>query len=288
MLAVERKTMTLILSCLTNEYAIQVSDRRLTNPDGTLFDDNSNKAIFVNGNIIFGYTGLAFLDKGKTRTDEWLLNAFNNAYKTCPRASLTTTLEFIAKSATETVKRINTTPMLKRLALVGVGWGKLHGQDLKPIYVIVSNSHNPEGRWLSQALPKFSVLAFTPPSNLPVMLVSDGQPLKSELRKRVSRLLKRCVKKGLSPKSMTRVLVATVRNVASSNARVGRNLLVSSIPKNSVHIGSTKLIGQSPTSNHLTFMYVPEDKYSQVQYGPHVFHHGILITEIKVTSGLNS
>ncbi len=274
--------MTLILSCLTADYAIQVSDRRLTLPDGSLYDDHSNKAILVNGNIIFGYTGLAFFDNRKTRNDEWFLNALSEAHKAHPNVSLTTTAEFIANRATEEVSRMNITPKLKRLAFVGVGWGKPPEQEgLKPIYLIISNSHNSDGRWSSQAQPKFSVLVFTPPDDLPVMLVSDGQLLNSTLRKRVLRLLNKCVEKGLSPKTIAQILVATARNVASSNPAVGRNLLVNSIPKNSVRPGLLNLIGHLPMSHRQTFTYVPENTSLQVQYGPYVFHHGVLIKEIK-------
>ena len=268
--------MTLILSCLTANYAIQVSDRRLTLQDGLLYDDDSNKTILVNGNIVFGYTGLAFFDNGKTRTDEWFLNVLSEAYKAHPNVSLTTTAEFIANRATEEVSRINATPDRKRLAFVGVGWGKLVGQeDLKPIYVIISNFHNSDGRQLPQTQPEFSVSVFTPPDNLPVMLVPTGQLLNSELRKRVLRLLNKCAEKELSPKTIARILVATARNVASSNPLVGRNLLVSSIPKESVHPGLLNLIGHPPMKHRQTFTYVPENTSLHVQYGPNVFAFGI-------------
>jgi len=273
--------MTLILSCLTADYAIQVSDRRLTLPDGSLYDDHSNKAILVNGNIVFGYTGLAFFDR-KTRNDEWFLNALGEAYKAYPNASLTTTAEFIANRATQKIGGMSITPEIKRLAFVGVGWGKPLGQEgLKPIYVIISNFHNNNGRQMSQAQPKFSVSVFTPPDSLPVMLVSEGQLINSGLRKRVLRLLNKCIGKEVGPKTIARILVATARNVASSNLAVGRNLLVNSIPKNSARPGLFNLTGHLPMSHRQTFTYVPENTSLQVQYGPYVFHNGLCIKEIK-------
>jgi hypothetical protein len=65
--------MTLILNILTSNRIIQASDRRLTLPNGDIFDDEANKAIcVVCADAIFsiGYTGLAYF--GKKRTDEWL------------------------------------------------------------------------------------------------------------------------------------------------------------------------------------------------------------------------
>jgi len=53
--------MTLILSLATADFALQVSDRRLTQrrPDGTLdiLDENANKAVLVCHRAAFGYSG---------------------------------------------------------------------------------------------------------------------------------------------------------------------------------------------------------------------------------------
>jgi hypothetical protein len=67
--------MTLIITVATASRAVQASDRRLTRPDGSIFDDEANKAICVgcgDAHFCIGYTGLAFVD-GK-RTDEWLVD----------------------------------------------------------------------------------------------------------------------------------------------------------------------------------------------------------------------
>lgn len=278
--------MTLILSCLTSEYAIQVSDRRLVRSDGRILDDHSNKAILVNGHIIFGYTGLAYMDSGKTKNDEWFLNVLNEAHKVHPNASLTITAEYVAKCATDIVCQIKASAVLKRLAFVGIGWGRLTGKDeLCPIYVAISNMHDNNGKLLSQAQPDFSVLVFTPPDNMPVMLVSDGQLLSKEIRKKVLRSLKKCVENGVGPKTMARILVATVRNVASTNQMVGRNLLVNSIPKAAVHPGISNLIGSYPRPNNITFTYVPENTPIQVQYAPKVFAFGVSSSDIIVCRG---
>ena len=140
--------MTLILNCLTPDYAIQVSDRRLMLPNGATFDDHSNKAIFVNGHIVFSYTGLAFID-GQTRNDDWFLNALSEVYKEHPNVSLTTTSEYIAERATDSIRTVTVSLELKRLAFVGVGWAKLSSESdgqWIPIYIIISNAHNEDGQ----------------------------------------------------------------------------------------------------------------------------------------------
>ncbi|MHB1445928.1 MAG: SEC-C metal-binding domain-containing protein [Acidimicrobiales bacterium] len=65
--------MTLVVGAMCQDYAIQVSDRRLT-MDGRLADDESNKATVVvceNARLIVGFTGLA--SAGSFQTQEWLL-----------------------------------------------------------------------------------------------------------------------------------------------------------------------------------------------------------------------
>jgi hypothetical protein len=54
---------------------VQVSDRRLTMPDGTVVDERANKAICLwcqDAYVAIGYAGLACI--GAKPTDEWLLD----------------------------------------------------------------------------------------------------------------------------------------------------------------------------------------------------------------------
>ena len=70
------ESMTLILSFATANKVIQVSDRRLTKPDGSLYDDEANKVICVgcsDSYFAIGYSGLGTISTGK-RTDEWLVD----------------------------------------------------------------------------------------------------------------------------------------------------------------------------------------------------------------------
>ncbi len=70
--------MTLILALANSQQAMQLSDRRLTCTDGTVFDDSSNKAtvlVCANGRFAVGYTGLA--DYCSFRTQAWLLDSLS-------------------------------------------------------------------------------------------------------------------------------------------------------------------------------------------------------------------
>ena len=50
--------MTLIVSCITRDMAVQVSDRRVSVPSLGQVDDQANKAIFSCGQSAWAYTGL--------------------------------------------------------------------------------------------------------------------------------------------------------------------------------------------------------------------------------------
>ena len=112
--------MTLVLSCITPDYAIQVSDRRLTwvnGPNaGQVADDNRNKAVVVCNKLTFAYNGLAEI--GAARTDEWLLDVVG-------RVPLEQVLSTVGPEATAAFLGIRASSSVKRHAFVVVGWGIL-------------------------------------------------------------------------------------------------------------------------------------------------------------------
>ena len=69
---------TLILTLVDKNTIVQVSDRRVTKPDGEIHDDNANKAVCIGmsyAHFAVSYTGLAYIGRAKieNRTDYWLL-----------------------------------------------------------------------------------------------------------------------------------------------------------------------------------------------------------------------
>jgi hypothetical protein len=75
--------MTMVLNCMTPEFVVQVSDRRLTYPDGSVADDRANKAVMYCGHFFIGYTGLAVLGDPTlprgARTDWWIADVLSPA-----------------------------------------------------------------------------------------------------------------------------------------------------------------------------------------------------------------
>lgn len=74
-------SMTLVIAAQNSDYALQVSDRRLTAPDGTLHDDESNKLFIFESDacrFVVGFSGLAG-DGRSFKTNEWLPIALRDA-----------------------------------------------------------------------------------------------------------------------------------------------------------------------------------------------------------------
>ena len=68
--------MACILSLSTPHVLIQVTDRRLTWPDGQVFNDYTNKVTIFNGRMAVSYAGLSKVLGQKT--DEWLAQTLAN------------------------------------------------------------------------------------------------------------------------------------------------------------------------------------------------------------------
>src|SRR5262245_37528625 len=124
--------MTLILSCLTNDYVLQVSDRRLTflgGPrSGQVMDDDRNKAVVWNSIIAFAYTGVTPVDD--ERTDIWLTRTLIDAAKAGLPPDLPSLLSFLRDSATNAFARLTTLHgRTFHHTFVGVGWAQLRPRD---------------------------------------------------------------------------------------------------------------------------------------------------------------
>jgi hypothetical protein len=136
--------MTLILSMLRPSYVVQVADRRLTYADGRVADDNSIKSVFFSNQLVFSFTGLAALNGIKT--DIWLVNELSSL----PTSSIEAAAEHIAIRATELFLKLRIPRSLKRLAFVATGFSDFPGAPPFPVFIQISNFHDPIGAELPQ------------------------------------------------------------------------------------------------------------------------------------------
>jgi hypothetical protein len=54
---------TLVQTFFSSDFVIEVSDRRLTKSDGSIFDDEYTKLVCWNQSFAAGFTGLARIDQ---------------------------------------------------------------------------------------------------------------------------------------------------------------------------------------------------------------------------------
>ncbi len=125
--------MTILLSCITQDYALQITDRRLVFPDGKLADDSSNKALIYKGHMAVCFTGLACL--GGKPTVDWLIqqlrgNEGPTFLDACNR---------VAENATIEMRKVKARISLKHHTFHITGWVKPYppgaDEEIEPLAI---------------------------------------------------------------------------------------------------------------------------------------------------------
>ena len=201
--------MTLILSCLTPKYVIQVSDSRLSRNRVPL-KKGVNKAVVFRHALTFAYTGLSKL-RGKP-TDRWLGEVL------LPHASNgREALDAVGQAAANVPELIRAPH-----AFVAVGYA----DERTPIYVGITNCMDDDGRW-AKAVSGWQCHLFWA-SEGQVRVFSAGQRVPDV---RLRGMEKSIAARGLeTPKYAADVLTGCIRQVATGNPTVSLDVLVSCIP----------------------------------------------------------
>ena len=139
--------MTLIAFYANQKYALVVADRRLTNVDGSIYEDDRTKLLTWCGGLTFGFTGQAFLSEGRKQVPslEWLalriaeqepsgILDFNKIRQALDRQRLPLTS--------------------RRLAFGAIGF-----VADEPTALLISNMHAPDGSPTSTATARFAFSA---------------------------------------------------------------------------------------------------------------------------------
>jgi hypothetical protein len=272
--------MTLVMSLITESWAIQVSDRRLVwlGPDSVVSrkDDERNKAVLWCNRLAFAYTGLAELGPKREATDQWLARELAEWWSESGglEQGQDALIAAIIDRAGAAMRRPRIArgipPDLKRHAFAGIGWARFDGiGEMVPYMVRIQNYL--DGGGADQLKPddfRYAVDRLPQVDN-PIMVTWVGQELGPE--KAMLEELKKGdpASKDYGPYA-AEVLAGIVRAVAGRNALVGRGLLISALPKWAIHPGSTEtfLLSSGPTWDELTFLHVPSDSEDPVMRGP--------------------
>lgn len=215
--------MTLVLSFISRDYVVQVSDRRLTGSDGSLVSDTRNKGIVLEGNLSFAYSGLAMI--GRTPTDLWLADVLASP-------SEGDWVSNVATCATEAFRNIHLGAHLKRQAFIAVGWINPGSGQLVPAGIQISNAVGPDGVWKAAAADRFeSGLYLLSDSQEFWLLPPIGARITSVSGKETVRSLRKGLRRGMSAIGVAQLLASVIRREASANRLVSESVLCVVLPR---------------------------------------------------------
>ncbi len=259
--------MTLLISCTTDDYAIQVSDRRLIYPDGSLADDHTNKAIIFKSHLCFSYTGLAVLDNRNTAI--WFRDELANAsgqtlYDKCVS---------IARNATRALRQIDAQHRTSHTFL-GTGWIKPipaeEDREYLPIALAISNVLDEYGNKTDEPRPYFVVRGGPFLMHDGLRLDITGQPIAPERRISLERNIRRAIRRGIGPSDIARLMEEEIRHTARINPSVGASLMIVCLPLATVLKDDHSIWMGRPSRTKNTFMYLASDATVDAVDGPAV------------------
>jgi len=215
--------MTLILSCLTPKYIVQVSDRRLTWPDGRVEDDAANKVVVFHERASFCYTGLAQI--GAQRTDEWIADQLIGC------TGLQNAIDTLKHALDERIARLR---VVNRHLTIGIDfWGTEDPtQPDRPWSIALTNQIDPATRKYS-SVPRVTFDQFNQvlPAGKGYAFLPLGQNLDMGIYRAMVRNLVRAMRHAgntpstVLPSTVGRFMQEAILYAAAGNGAVGNNLM---------------------------------------------------------------
>jgi hypothetical protein len=303
---------------MTQAYVVQVSDRRLTLPDGTVFEDEENKCIFYRHQGTIAYTGLARI--GREPTADWALDPlYNNG-----DGRMAYALASLDQAATQTFRTLRRPygvtlsdwAAIKRTTFVCVGYQRLQNpaqfgltptaDEIYPFCYKTSNAEQEDGTWNDQAADQFHGILYWL-GDVGGSLPWSGAPLKDSEKTNISRLVARCYGRTREPEAPARLLARQIREVHERQMRetpravtVGKSVMCAILKRPKLQ-QSTAIAGNPITfdmhllgANHFEaklfrrtdgdtpqrFLYYPGDTAQRRFFGPNT------ITDTFIAKGM--
>ncbi|MEV6095248.1 hypothetical protein [Nocardia sp. NPDC051981] len=270
--------MTLIQTLVTPNHILQVSDRRLTRGDGTIFADSHNKAVSWCGEMAIGFTGLAFIDRAQRKpVSEWI------AEMLCDVAGVEEGVEKLRKGAEDAIARLPASWPDKRLTIVMTGFfDDPAGLRLSVTYKI-SNFEQREKIW-PRHQPNFFRTIYHDPTSADVMYyVTAGASLDLWHQRVINKRIFRVARGPQDVNRLVRLMVALQRHVSGSNGTVGTDAMVISLPKNPVSRGMilSQIDSVGLTTDAAMFSYIADGGFVPERFGPHWVCGGTAFADVK-------
>jgi hypothetical protein len=264
--------MTQILTLLTHDTVIQVSDRRVSFPHRAP-DDLRNKATIYLTLAAFGYTGLASL--AGHPTDLWMTEVLG------PTMGLGEGFDALRLAANRDV------PKRERLAMVCGGWDPKPNTFAAFVATIdnclprdlprvrerrpTRNSTGVMAGRFGPARNEFTWFAVALQPSLSCLLHIAGQPLLRGQEDTLLRDVKRALVARADDVALVRILAEAIWRVARENTYVGRSLMATCLPKSAARrSGPLQLVSGPPSREHFTAMYLPSPDADAIYYLPNL------------------
>lgn len=229
--------MTLILTCLTKDFVVQASDRRLTETTSekeVKFKDQNNKALIYRNHFAFAITGMAKLID--IDTIDWAANRLSE------KKNLWYAVHHLEASATEQLnsKRIRDyyasfLVRVKRLAFVGAGFAHREIDSkhvFAPLRVVISNFYRKkDDAWIAVPYEQFQPFYDWLPEDKDFELFEAGVLLSKERREELTYQIQHCLQNKERPESVAELLVSEIQSVASENDYVGKDIMCAFVPR---------------------------------------------------------
>lgn len=254
--------MTLILTCSTNDYILQAVDRRVTRPDGTVTNDDANKAIFWCRGAAVTYTGPTTFDGEPTI--EWIGKRMSEARE----PHIQKVMMYIAERASKYFRENK--DMVSKFTIVVGGWAKV-ADELQPYLILASNIMTTAWKWEASPSDRMNLHSDVKPKTSTEVLYVVGQTLKEFEDGSLRAKLNRAVNMGAAPYEVARLLGETIQSVSAGNdsraKRVGKGMIIQLVSRKAVESNSLYLIyGLTPDTH--SFHYVSADGRTDRFTGP--------------------
>lgn len=276
--------MTILLSCITQDYALQVTDRRLVFPDGKLADDSSNKALIYKGHLAVCFTGLARF--GGEPTVDWLIQQLREV----KGSTFLDACNRVAENATIEVRKVDAPSSLKHHTFHITGWVRPYPPEadeiIEPLAILITNSWGADLGKLDLPSEEFVVLGGIQGLEQGFELYNIGQQVPQDRRFNARRIVRRCVQRSVGPAAIAKLCAAEVAHLAQTNPAVGADVMVVCVTRKAASGRDASVHSGLPSLDKNSFWFMGADGDPLIQFGPAVLMpNGGSVSELKLLYG---
>src|SRR6266700_7037925 len=235
--------MTMILTCLTPDFVIQSSDRRISVvKDNKLqwWDDHRNKALVYKSQFVFAFTGQATIPVKKNGQIIWTSTIDWAAEQLSKGKNLEEAVFNLKYRATELMNTnyVRKLPDYKRrVAFVGGGFEEIESggkQIRRSVRIMIENFIDDDGSILDVPRDEFRV-QYDRLGNRGAALYVAGQQLQPSIEVEFSKLLRSYAQHKVNPERIGVLLTEKIQDTAKAMPKdrktVGENIMCICVPQ---------------------------------------------------------